>query len=235
MPLFNIYCDESCHLEHDGQPVMVLGAIWCPAEQARNIAVALREIKVRHGLAHNFEIKWGKVSPGKIDFYADILNFFFDESILRYRCVIAPKEGLRHGAFEQDHDTWYYKMYFLLLRRLLLERDNEYHVYLDIKDTKSAVKMRELHDMLCNQMHDFDQRILQRIQAVHSSEVQQIQLADLLTGLVSFAARNLGESSAKRRLVEQAVARTGRPITDSTWYSERKFNIFRWKPQVREL
>ena len=28
--VFNIYCDESCHLEHDRQQVMVLGAIWCP-------------------------------------------------------------------------------------------------------------------------------------------------------------------------------------------------------------
>ena len=25
----NVYCDESCHLEHDNIPVMVLGAISC--------------------------------------------------------------------------------------------------------------------------------------------------------------------------------------------------------------
>jgi len=29
----NIYCNESCHLEHDRQKVMVLGAIWCPLEK----------------------------------------------------------------------------------------------------------------------------------------------------------------------------------------------------------
>jgi len=27
---YNIYCDESCHLEHDGIPTMVIGAVWCP-------------------------------------------------------------------------------------------------------------------------------------------------------------------------------------------------------------
>jgi hypothetical protein len=27
--VFNVYCDESCHLEHDRQKVMVLGAIGC--------------------------------------------------------------------------------------------------------------------------------------------------------------------------------------------------------------
>ncbi len=27
--IYNIHCDESAHLEHDRQGVMVLGAVWC--------------------------------------------------------------------------------------------------------------------------------------------------------------------------------------------------------------
>jgi len=42
---YNIYCDESCYLEHDRQLVMVLGAVWCPLEKAREISVHIREIK----------------------------------------------------------------------------------------------------------------------------------------------------------------------------------------------
>ena len=30
---FNVYCDESCHLEHDRQKVMILGATWCPLDE----------------------------------------------------------------------------------------------------------------------------------------------------------------------------------------------------------
>ena len=45
---YNIYCDESCHLEHDHQRSMVLGAVWCPAEQSRRVAVRIREIKKTH-------------------------------------------------------------------------------------------------------------------------------------------------------------------------------------------
>ena len=59
----NIYCNESCHLEHDRQKVMVLGAIWCPFEKARETAQAIRDIKERHGLGRDFEIKrelWGQ-------------------------------------------------------------------------------------------------------------------------------------------------------------------------------
>jgi Protein of unknown function (DUF3800) len=235
MTTFNIYCDESCHLEHDGKPVMVLGALWCPADRSRDVAVALREIKIRHGLPQDFEIKWGKVSPAKVVFYADVLTFFFDQDALRYRCIIALKRGLQHGAFEQDHDTWYFKMYYLLLRRLLLDRDNQYRVYLDVKDTRSAAKIKKLHDVLCNQMHDFDQQVLQRVQAVHSSEIEQIQLADLISGAISFAARNLAESGAKCQLVDLIKTRIHHSLSDSTWFSERKFNIFRWEPQVPKI
>ena len=32
MSTYNIYCDESCHLEHDSQPIMAQGAVWCRLE-----------------------------------------------------------------------------------------------------------------------------------------------------------------------------------------------------------
>ena len=65
MEIFNVYCDESCHLENDHQKAMVLGAVWCPLEKIREISVRLREIKKRHGLPSDFEVKWTKISPAK--------------------------------------------------------------------------------------------------------------------------------------------------------------------------
>lgn len=32
---FNVYCDESCHLDHDHQKAMVPGAVWCPLDETR--------------------------------------------------------------------------------------------------------------------------------------------------------------------------------------------------------
>ena len=37
--IYNVYYDESCHLEHDRQKAMVLGAVWCPLERAGEVAV----------------------------------------------------------------------------------------------------------------------------------------------------------------------------------------------------
>ncbi len=34
---FNIYCDESCHLENDLQKAMVLGAVWCSKDKSYEI------------------------------------------------------------------------------------------------------------------------------------------------------------------------------------------------------
>lgn len=79
---FNIYCDESCHLENDHQKAMVLGAVWCPLDKTREIAVRLREIKRKHGLSPWLEIKWTKVSSAKKEFYLDLVDYFFDDAAL---------------------------------------------------------------------------------------------------------------------------------------------------------
>lgn len=229
--IYNIYCDESCHLENDGKNVMVLGAIWCPLEKTRKIAEELRNIKLQHGLSSKFEIKWTKASPAKIDFYLDIIDYFFDNDDLCFRAVVIPdKSKLRHKDFQQQHDDWYYKMYFTLLK-VILEPTCKYHIYLDIKDTQSAAKITKLHEVLCSSMYDFDQNIIQRIQPVHSHEVEQIQLADLLIGAVCYINRGLNSSQAKTALVDQVKKRTGYALTRRTLLREKKCNILIWRVQ----
>ena len=45
--LYNVYCDETCHLEHDGINVMVLGAVWCQQDKLKEINQRIRQIKER--------------------------------------------------------------------------------------------------------------------------------------------------------------------------------------------
>ncbi len=228
---YNLYCDESCHLEHDGQPVMVLGAIWCPLDRAHEIAIRIREIKIRHGLSPKLEIKWEKVSPAKKAFYVDLLDYFFDNDHLNFRALIADKAGLNHARFEQTHDIWYYKMYFYALA-ILFEPESRYRIYLDIKDTRSENKIQKLHDVLCNNMYDFERKIIERVQSVRSHEVEQIQLADLLIGAISYANRNLTQNSAKTALVERMRERSGYSLTRNTLFRAKKVNLFHWSPKA---
>lgn len=227
---YNIYCDESSHLEHDRQGVMVLGAVWCPLEKARAIAERLREIKVQHGMAPNFEVKWTKVSPARLPLYLALLDYFFDDDDLHFRALVIPdKTKLRHGDFGQNHDTWYYKMYFNTLK-ILLKPDSHYRIYLDVKDTASAAKVANLHEVLLNNMYDFRREIVERVQTVRSHEVEQLQLADLLIGAVGYANRGLDTSPAKVALVRRMRERSGYALTRSTLSGEEKANIFIWRP-----
>lgn len=227
----NIYCDESCHLEHDRQPIMVLGAVWCPIEKTREIADRMREIRIAHNLAPALELKWGKVSPAQLGFYTHMLDYFLDEPDLHFRAVIVPdKSELRHEDFDQTHDTWYYKMYYEMLK-VIIEPHNRHRIYLDLKDTHGGRKVAILHSVLRNNFRDTEGRIVQRVQQVRSHEVQQVQMADFLSGLICYANRRLDTSQAKAALVQHMRRRINRMLTGTTSPSERKVNLFRWKPQ----
>ena len=232
--LYNVYCDESGHLEHDHLPVMVLGALWCPEAARREVAVRVREIKAKHHLNPRFEAKWTKVSPAKVQFYLDLVDYFFDDDDLHFRALIVPdKTQLDHARFGQDHNTWFYKMYFEMLKTIL-DPKAQYFIYLDIKDTRGAAKVAKLWDVLCNNIYDFSRDVIRRVQLVHSAEVEQIQLADLLIGSISYANRGLATSSAKTKIVERIKARSGYSLTASTLLRESKVNVFRWQAATNE-
>jgi hypothetical protein len=222
-PIYNVYCDESCHLERDRQPVTVLGAVWCPLEESREISVHIREIKRSHGLSPKFESKWTKVSPAKQVFYLDLLDYFFDNDDLHFRALIVPDKTKL-----QDHDTWYYKMYFDMLKAIL-DPGACYRIYVDIKDTRSADKIAKLHDVLCNNIYDFERQIIERVQTVRSHEVEPLQLADLLVGIVSYVNRGLSNNSAKVALVERMRERSGYNLTRTNLLRESKVNLFVWQ------
>jgi len=179
-------------------------------------------------LLSDCEIKWTKVSPAKLNFFLDLLDFFFDDDDLHFRALIVPdKTKLTHDKFEQSHDDFYYKMYFDMLK-IILSPDASYRIYLDIKDTRGAQKVENLKNVLCNNMYDFSRSIIERMQIVRSHEVEIMQLADLLIGAISYTNRGLTTSRAKNALVQRIRHRSGYRLTSTTLYREEKLNLFRW-------
>ncbi len=231
-PIYNIYCDESCHLEHDRQKAMVLGAVWCPLEAVKKVSHEILAIKSRHGLSRTFELKWVKISPAKLDFYLDILDYFFDCEELRFRGLVIPdKSRLQHERFSQEHDDWYYKMFFVLLKQIFDPRA-QYRVYLDIKDSRSQQKMEKLHEIIANNIYDFDKSIVERIQHVRSHEVEIMQITDLLIGALAYVHRNLTTSQAKLALIKRLQERSGHTLQQTTLPREPKVNILVWNARV---
>lgn len=231
--MMNIYCDESCHLENDGKKVMVLGAIYCNQLYVRKHFEAIREIKKRHNLSPYVEIKWTKISPSKVDFYLELVRYFFNQETLNFRGYVADKTHLKHGDFSQSHDEWYFKIYFRMLEILVTHPGFKYNIYLDIKDTCSACRLQKLREILARSIHDFENNIVNKLQAVRSHEVELVQLTDLIIGAISYRARQLKENSAKNAIIDEIEKLSGKKLNLSTPKEELKLNIFHWSGNER--
>ena len=225
---YNVYLDESCHLENDSINVMMLGSVWCPKEKVRYIGIRIRDIQKQHGLSESFEIKWTKVSPAKQLFYRTLLDYFMDDDDLRFRGVVIPdKSKLDHKGFGQTHDDWYYKMCFTLLEPIIVPT-KRYSIYLDIKDTRSEFKRKELEKVLRTTKYDGTGLTIRHVQQIRSHESELMQLADFIMGIVTYANRGLDSSPAKTALVQRLKERTGFSLTRSTWLREPKLNLLVW-------
>jgi hypothetical protein len=207
---------------------MVLGAVWCPADARVEISSRIKSLKQRHRIAKDFEIKWGKVSPAQGAFYEDLIHYFFTDERLHFRGVVIPdKSKLDHEAFMQDHDTFYYKMYFVLLKQVL-DPESRYRIYLDMKDTRGGLKVKKLHEVLCNDFYDFDKTIIEDVKQVRSHEVDVLQFADLFVGALAYAHRALNTSRTKLFLIERIRQLSHHNLLRTTLPKEDKFNLLVW-------
>lgn len=186
---FNIYCDESCHIEHDGKPFMFLGSISCAYPQVKRHTARIKELKDKHRF--NAEIKWSNVSKSKIGFYIELIDYFFDTD-LRFRSIGIEKSNIDYESFNCSYDDFYYKMYYLLLNYHIDTLDH-YNVYLDIKDTLSARKVRKLREIL-----NVKYGVFRNVQNIISKESLLMQLADFIMGAISYNA-NMPEKKMRQK------------------------------------
>ena len=178
-----------------------------------------------------FEVKWTKVSAAKQEFYLELVDYFFENQDLHFRALVVPdKSKLDHKAYAQDHNIFYYKMFFYVLRNILVS-DNRYRVYLDIKDSLGREKLDVLSDTLHNARYDFDRKLIEHVQHIRSHEVEQLQLTDLFIGAIGYANRGLSGSEGKLAVIKHVRQRSHKTLVRSTLPSEQKLNIFIWEPR----
>lgn len=235
MAEIRIYCDETCHLENDGQSNMGLGALFCPADHVQKVVMEIKSIKDKYGKPYAFELKWNKVSSKNLELYKEVIQYFFRDGSLKFRGIVAEKTGLDHERFSQTHNDWYYKMLFRLIHPIL-HTDDTYRIFLDKKDSWGGIKVKKLHEVICNSQYDFSKEIVTGIQIVDSLQVLAVQLADLLIGALVYAQRpqTKNGSHAKQELIQLIRTLSGKMLNQSTLLSEEKFNIFKWTTNYNE-
>ncbi len=217
---FNFYCDESCHLENDPHPYMLISYVSTAYNQLKTHNQSILEIKKKHKM--RTEIKWTKVSKSKHLYYAELIDYFFATD-LTFRAIVIDKATIDNARIGQSYDEFYYKMYYQLLHHKI-DMDNHYNVYLDIKDTLSALKVRKLKEIL-----NIKYNPIRNLQNIRSHESHLMQLTDLLMGAISYHLRHLdgnGKVIAKNKLIEKIQTHAKLPLTNSTPRENSKFNLF---------
>ena len=215
---FNFYCDESTHLENDHHPFMIIGYISTPYHLLKMHNKNIREMKLKHYLKG--ELKWSALSKSQYPFYNELIDYFFSNSSLEFRAIIINKCQMNHQAFHQSHNDFYDKMYYQLLNKKIYP-EHTYNIYLDIKDTYSYRKAKNLKSYLERDYHN-----IRNLQVINSYESELLQLTDVLIGALNYKIRGLSKVTAKNNIVEKIERHCGRPLTQRTLKGENKFNLF---------
>jgi len=223
---YKIFCDESCHLQNDGWDTMTLGALKCQESEYEKIKEDIKAIKLKHHTP--FEIKWTKLSKSRIGLYKELIDYFVDSSLLFRVVMVLNKQDLDHKVFNQTHSDFYYKTYYLVLWKIMDPNDS-YKVYMDIKDTRGKEALNKLTDVFeREQKKGLPTPFMQHIR---SDESQLLQLSDLLTGAVSYKIRGIKTSTIKLELVDYIEQKLGIVLNTTSSYNNQKFNSFIQDPK----
>lgn len=236
--MYNLYIDESCHLENDKKPVMCIGYNKILSENYSKIKEDIKQLKLKHKTPT--EIKWNTVSLSRLPFYIELIDYFFNNDI-DFRCILVKyKERLEHQKFNDgSHDTFYYKMVFNLLKSATNPPANEYKVYLDIKDTRGKEKLNTITKVLENEYAKIGTPSpFIYFQHIHSHENILLQLTDLFIGAITFKSQghHLKENAnkAKIEIINYLEAKSRYFLDEGTEPGETKFNIFDHQPKGKK-
>jgi len=221
---FEIYCDESgleALTEKNAHSYVAIGGIWLPAEFRDTLKISLKSIKEKYNVYG--ELKWNKVSPKYLDLYKEVIDYFLDTEELRFRVILIESKIVDNITFNNtDAELGFYKFYYQLLHHWIFDFNN-YSIFLDFKVNRNKGRLHELKKVLNNSNLTSD---IELLQALPSEQSLGIQLADVLTGIVSAKFNNKTTSEAKKELILHVENRLGRKICPTNKWQE-KFNVFK--------
>lgn len=224
---FDIYCDESYPdlftSKKSENKFLVIGSLWLKAEDRPKFKNEIHQLRNRHKIGSEF--KWRKVSPSKLDFYMNLVQWFHEQNLnLRFRSIIVDHSKVDLLKYhDNDHELGFYKFYYQMLKHWILDF-NEYSIFCDYKSNRVKNRLDTLKQ--CLSYANLSSQIL-AVQATRADESVFIQLADLLTGMVSAKFNNaIKEGTAKQTILKKYEELRGNELT-ATPKGEEKFNIFK--------
>lgn len=182
---YNIYCDESTHLPHDGQPYVVYSYVSIAYNQIKHANAYIKMLIHKHH--YEGEMKWIHVNEATYPLYKELVEYFFMTD-MNFRAVVMDKRKLPEDV---SYDELYVKLYYHLLHHKM-HMDNTYNIYIDIKDTRSQGKLHQLRESLRWNS------TIRNCQFMRSVESSFMQIADVLMGALNYKLRvDAGEQEVR--------------------------------------
>ncbi|MFN8468245.1 MAG: DUF3800 domain-containing protein [Caldilineaceae bacterium] len=186
---WHIYCDESRQRAHR---FMVLGGVILSRDFEPDFLQMVEEY--RNSCHMHSELKWQKVSRGKLVEYQRFVDLLFDNrKSIYFKAIIIDTHQMNNQKYNKgDKELGFYKMIYLFLLHSFgrhLCNSDRCIVTLDQRNTQ--YKLSHLANILnngLNKRYRLSQRPVRNIQAANSSQNPMIQLADVLMGAVGFQA-----------------------------------------------
>lgn len=226
----NIFCDESrqdllasSESITDTNRFSCIGGIMVPALSRERIKGDIEKIQKKYNTYG--ELKWGTVSSSRIDFYLELIDYFFCENEISFRTVVIDSSKINNEVYnDSDQELGYYKFYYQLLYHWIDPQD-AYRIYTDQKTNGDRMRLKVLRNIL-NNSYPYSSPV-ESIQSINSKEAVILQLENVLMGAVGYKYNfgRSGKSKAKRLVVNRIEQHLHREICP-TIKSEAKFNVF---------
>ncbi len=223
----DVYCDETYpDLFSSEKPqvrYLVIGSLWLNKDNREKYKSEIHNLRNKFKIGGEF--KWTKISNSRLNFYKELLTWFYAQGEnLRFRCIAIDYNQVDLIHFHQsDQELGFYKFYYQMLHHWI-HPFNNYNVFCDYKRNRIQDRLHTLKACLSNANLT---AFVEKVQAVRSKESVLIQLTDFLVGMASARLNNrLLSGGNKEKLVKHFEASLGHTIT-STALSEKKFNVFK--------
>ena len=243
--VYYVYCDESRQTKHR---YMILAGAIVTAKDVSSIEKAL--IQCRHDTRMTAELKWAKVSHGKLDAYKHLVDCFvglINADKLHFKAVIFDAYQVDHSRFSKgDHEEGFYKFYYQMLlhrfgkRYCKSENLARFLVFLDQRTTKYSLEtLRNFLNQGMASRFAVTSSPFRKIEPKDSKMCDIIQLIDIITGAIGYQWNLLhqrkGANVAKVELAAHLARRLGWPhLLFETTAQARRFEIWKFQLQRRK-
>lgn len=230
-----IYIDETSQTKHR---YLLLGAVTLPLLDQKAALDAMAKARMPELPAG--EMKWGKVSPSKLEAYRRVIDAFFWDGGLAsadFHCIVVDTSKLDDVRFNGgSREIGFNKEIYQLASKCARLYPSLFHLYPDSRETTQRPEdLRQILNSGRRKQGDGRDWPFRRCQFRDSKDTPLLQLTDILLGSVAYQVnqhyRAENSSVAKQSLSQHVMnwANVSDPLRDTA--KSGKFTI--WHRQLK--